>query len=1170
MTHCRRTRPFLLRSIFPLVGALVFLAGTATVMAQGGYGGSYDFENVPQAGQEAGGAPTATPTPLATPTPTPSFRLRITAGSGIIPFDLRKGNRASVPVTVWAEGRAPAGVRVVLDIREAASVPFLSLPAASVSGFPLGSAVTLTVATPTPDLDFLSLPLEVTFRARAYDPLGTFLAGTTLKVPLNVAIVTGTTLGPDMKPRAQPVAPWLVRGNMIASQLQPGKPARFTILVQPPADLSKAMLRWGPQAILPLQLPVSAIPWSGTIGAPVRGAHIDLGGIDVLSPAEHEARIKGWVEEMLRGLGWNNGNLGQAIARLRGLPFNYSVSGISVPLYTRGITNATGEVRIPLAAKDYWGVQAFLPGEDPPYAIFLHELGHFVHQQMVESWLQVCIIDKRFNGGPHTTWRPPDAWTEKGKQMTSFFENTADFFASLAFDFIQTRHPEITRSIFFNRGYLAEFDSGGKADAAAAAYGGCRVEGVETTYLRQLYGASVHTRPARVFGDYLRVMNAKKADSWIFRWVPARNISEWIALKGRPLGMQPAIPLTDLARRYQMFSCENTFLLYPATASTPAEIAINHESHTLNGRRLGEPVAPGDTVLVTKGSIVLQINQVTGGRPAAVAASRGASFEIVSPTLIVLYNGSIAVDGPIAVENRQVTLAPSGTSFAARVEPGGGLRAQVIEGQVTVSGPAGTSHLAEGEAATIDGSGRLTPVPVEPVQLLVRSFVGETVERHDFSVPPPLATVTPTPPPSQPAALRYLLVKEKASGRLVIVAGEQGVSPGDRILGIYRSLAEASAARSRVVPQAPLRAAPPPTPTPAPLPPVAPPPEPTPVRPTPPPGTPELINPAAVTAVGPGQVLVVGSDWGNARLLRATDGRPGVAVLVPRNLRHLSLEKPRLSGLCPILQKGRRWGSILVFSPRRGDGMVIRNLDGGRPRSSRINFVPTLTVKGGGVAVAPRNGQKGETSAVYLYHWPTGTALYAPRFFNGGPGIRGAKVPRFPATASRPAIVQVTAHGFATRSYVIIDPASGGVWCVLNVRPRPARPRVVETAVDLPRSLGSGSGGPHDIVAAALYRAGGASSRALVADGRTGRLAVLEHDDDPARIRAAPVSPGLDAALPAGPTPRRLAAWPGPSPGSVWILDRSSGRLISVAVPGQPSASGIFEAAITPVAVTVE
>ncbi len=290
-----------------------------------------------------------------------------------------------------------------------------------------------------------------------------------------------------------------------------------------------------------------------------------------------------------------------------------------------------------------------------------------------------------------------------------------------------------------------------------------------------------------------------------------------------------------------------------------------------------------------------------------------------------------------------------------------------------------------------------------------------------------------------------------------------------------------------------------------------------------------------------------------------------------KDLRHLSLEQPGLSTLCPLLRRGGRWGSLLTFSIRRGDAMVIRDLDSARPKSSRVHFVPTLTAKGGGVLVAPRHDEKtGETTAVYLYHWPSGTALYAPRFSTGGRGVRGTKVPRFPATALQPAVVQVAAPGYATRSYLIVDPVSGGVWCVLDVRPHPTKPRIVETALDLPKTLGSVAGRSHGITAATLYRTDGSSSRALAVDGLTGHVAVLEHDDDPARIRAVPAEPGLGNVLPAGPAPRELTAWPGPTVESVWILDRSTGRLACVTVPRAPNARGIYEVTAAPVAVTVE
>ncbi len=463
-----------------------------------------------------------------------------------------------------------------------------------------------------------------------------------------------------------------------------------------------------------------------------------------------------------------------------------------------------------------------------------------------------------------------------------------------------------------------------------------------------------------------------------------------------------------------------------------------------------------------------------------------------------------------------------------------------------------------------DGDGRIT---LTDVNRLMDGIVPS--QEEPAAAPRP----TPTPPPERAAAtsraapvaspppggaMRFLVVEQAADSSIVVVVGAAGVKAGDRVLGVYPTLEEAVAQRDlragggsvsggQVPGPRPASAAPAVQPPPA----VAPP-----GGMAPAPG----VEPAArvreldgvlrLVPMGPGRALAAGPDWRDGWLLEETGGAAGDAVLHRVRLDVLrDLDGP-LAPPCAFFDSGGRGGSIFVFLPARGDARVVKDLRAGRrPRAARVMLVPTLQGRSGGVLAVPRRGKHGETTAVYLYHWPSGTALYGPGLSSGARRLNAQRLAGFPATRSEPVVVPVSGRAGATRSFTVVDPSSGGVWCVLDVRPHPAKPRTVSAAVDLGVLRPPGIAGRLALAAAPLVEAGGVSSDALLVEGRGGRMAVLEHHDAPSRIRLRLLDQGLDGVLPADQGPRRLLALALGRSRSALVVDAASGRAAVVSVP---------------------
>ncbi len=406
-----------------------------------------------------------------------------------------------------------------------------------------------------------------------------------------------------------------------------------------------------------------------------------------------------------------------------------------------------------------------------------------------------------------------------------------------------------------------------------------------------------------------------------------------------------------------------------------------------------------------------------------------------------------------------------------------------------------------------------------------------------------------------PSGRQFLLIEQAADGRVVVAVGTAGIRPGDRILGVYSTLAAAEAERVRLtggsMPQAP-----PPVPTPTPSPVPTPTPIPTPAVPP----TPELAGTVKAVPVGGGRTLLINGDWRNGWLLGPI-GDGSRVNLIHQNLGPMSRWGSRLGIPCALYSTPRRADELFAFLPDVAEGQIFRGLWHPALSGLTVSFSRSIRGPARSVLPLPRQGNSGRTSGVYLYSWPTGITLYASPHNAGSDLVPARHVPGFPLTPHEPVVLPVESAKGATRSYTVIDPVQGTVWLVLDVRPHRYKPQGVRTNLDL-TSLASGGGtGGLRIAAAPLYARDGHTSSALVVNGISGRLAVIDNDDNPARIQLRPLDVTINGLLPSRPVPRHLIALTLGRAGGVLILDGDSGRLVRV-VPG-PGNNGL----VTPVEV---
>lgn len=712
------------------------------------------------------------------------------AGATLLPV----GGSGQVTATVrdGTTGAPAQNATVRFTILNAASQPFVQL-----GGQPDGSTAAdgtlsrqITVSPPTQQmvdagqLTLHDLPLSVTVKAEAWLTDQPAVRGEAqISVPIDLLMLTGQTVGPNFQPRSEARAPRLLAPGAarpwLASALHPAEPGRFHVLVRASMFGLDSTLVWPPGCRLNLQLPLRQIE-SRLAGQSMNaGATLDLGQIDILEPAEHVARIKSWVNEMLGAMGFDNGHLAETRAAVEALPV----------LYTQGTADqppayGSGAIHIYQPEQEWWGAKAFTE-QDPAYGIIFHEMGHMVHKQMVDRWLRVLgLWDKCFIGGAHSTWTTPAASTDSGRAMTSYFEALADFFAYCLYEHLRSAHPEFTaHSIYAERGYFAQFQTDSRA-LASLGPGGWQVEGVQTTFWRELHaGDFASGNAARAIGDVLRMAERYKNESIVLRWVPARTIRQWVAMK-RKHG--PTDTLEQLVRKYALEGGTIARVIMPTgPEARSTRVAIAGVERRLEGDTFAAEIPVGQPVEMLEGQGLVMVEQV--GQPALwrrLYVDQGTRFTFETADRLRLHSGRVIVDGAIAVTSGTTTVAPTGTVVLVEVAPAGAAAVTVVEGSARVQTPQGSADLSAGQMTAIAADGSMSA----PQTVDAAVAVAAVMSSGGAPGPGPAGTTTPAQPqPAHELAPMELLATSAVKKAIICLGvndvgelfGVQDVFPAD-------------------------------------------------------------------------------------------------------------------------------------------------------------------------------------------------------------------------------------------------------------------------------------------------------------------------------------------------------------------------------------------------------
>lgn len=448
--------------------------------------------------------------------------------------------------------------------------------------------------------------------------------------------------------------------------------------------------------------------------------HVDKLTVEISGqPEEYEKKTKDLVKEFISAMPLTATARKKALSALDKVSFADCFTG-GVPFYCDNPGSIGGTICIPGDEKEYWG-HNLVNVNAPAYPIILHAMGHLLHHTIVETNYYFHSCHNSCAGAGHTIWAPPAPTAPPGlvdgetqKAFISFSESAADFFALLAMNFWESRHPEIKQSAFFQRGYLEEFESDARALTAAGKYPGCQVEGVQTRFLRAYYGDQCQASPAKVYADFLATMlqykeNPENQECW-FQRVPARTIEQWVFAKSNH---SPALGPTsagddvyNIAACYRIFAGDD-----PVPAAAPAErekgAAITAGERQVSFDKF--PVAEinfEEEVKVTKGGINIDLS--TAEEQKAIYLSQGTTIKVHNRSLVEVKQGVVGIEGKVVLKTPTCTIEPAWAAVYTEVAGNDTTRIKVLAGRAQVSSGKGKTELKAGEEVIVSNTGSIS------------------------------------------------------------------------------------------------------------------------------------------------------------------------------------------------------------------------------------------------------------------------------------------------------------------------------------------------------------------------------------------------------------------------------------------------------------------------------
>jgi len=534
------------------------------------------------------------------------------------------------------------------------------------------------------------LPLQVVFKATIMlESTGQVLAEKELSLPIGMTLLTGKTVDPGFKPRKQPSPPELYpisfqlanqaddKGNfyilfnttLFDKEIE--KLKKFAERTGKPFDKSslRLLISWSENCSLPLTY---ELPDSVT-NALKAGATISIGhhgNFDLITPDEHELRIKKYVEEFATNIPLNDEAKTYLFSKLDKLQFNYNVKSISIPTFSDNLTYS-GTIDIPVSKKDFWGSK-INQVNDPAYTLVFHVMGHFLQQAiLLHNRRYFNFLAEKCSGSKYLFTRQVDElkYLFDNAAYVSFNEAGADFFAYLLYQFLDKKHPEFAaNSIYSHRGYIDRLVNKEDAINAQKKYPPWLISGSQTSFLINYYGDECTTKPTAVFSDFL--LNSLQFEALTRGADPAGTINRWILSKHLTYKLKRYAGNTDpdlLAEQFKLFNKNGNIQLIPRSDFSRATLAIDNGTVTDFRQIPAATVQQGTRVDFGRGHFVLLIP--SRDTVQLLEADSACVIEVENNNRIKLLEGTLYMDAPVRFKTSLADFIPSGNDFQVTVTP---------------------------------------------------------------------------------------------------------------------------------------------------------------------------------------------------------------------------------------------------------------------------------------------------------------------------------------------------------------------------------------------------------------------------------------------------------------------------------------------------------------------
>ncbi len=578
--------------------------------------------------------------------------------------------------------------------------------------------------------DFVSLneiPLEATFVVQVIHPQTKSIDfEKKMTLPLGMTLIQGQTIGPDYQPRQEPLPPEFYSTNyQIANQAD--EQGNFYILFNTTLyekdiekyknlaertqqifsmDQFEFSIQWSPTCSLPLKYMLSdSIKSQLTVANKIKLGH--NGQIDLLSPEEHEQRIKQKVTQFIERMPLKPEKKSFVLSKLDRLIFRYSGT-TEIPVFTDNLT-FSNVIEAQSTRELYWS-SIYLNGkENPSFTLMMHVMGHFLqHAIVLPENRYYNFLSKKCSGNDKIWMHQLDLlkYMFDKSEYTSFSEAGADFFNYLMFRFIEQSDQDfVNKSIYYNPGYLTEFANSTKAMLARQKYPAYAVSGIQTSFLIDYYGSNCNNNPTRVFSDFL--LNQSLYSVYSKGGDPALTINEWLNTKrqshayeyldgdGNPF---KKAALFDLIKEDQLIS------LMPVGDYANSSVDINGNLVTDFSQIPSVAINPNSTINIENG----RFNLIATSNDSIMIIELEAHSKIMigEGHAIKLLEGNFRFKSPLNFQTPLARFNPRSSNFNIKLEPD--LTTVIVfEGEVKFSSDNDEDNVKAGQSTTINKKGKI-------------------------------------------------------------------------------------------------------------------------------------------------------------------------------------------------------------------------------------------------------------------------------------------------------------------------------------------------------------------------------------------------------------------------------------------------------------------------------